>query len=194
MADGPLSGMKVVECSTWAFGPLAGVMLGDLGAQVIKVENPHLPDAARGLMIVAGADVEMPDGTSALFDVMNRNKRSLCLDLKQERGRELLKQLLADTDIFIQNYRPGVFERMGLGYAELSKTNPQLIYASTSGYGSKGAEAERPALDGGRPSSLGHVLRVGQAGRPAQLDQLRLRRHHGREHARARHSRRRGRP
>ena len=166
MEKGPLTGMKVVECTTWAFGPLAGVMLGDLGAQVIKVENPQVPDAARGLTIVAGADVEMPDGTSALFDIMNRNKRSIALDVKSERGRELLKRLVAEADIFIQNFRPGVFKRLGLGYDDLAKINPKLIYASTSGYGQKGAEAERPALDAVGQARSGMYWASGEPGDP----------------------------
>ncbi len=166
MANGPLTGMKVVECSTWAFGPLAGVMLGDLGAEVIKVENPDLPDAARSLMIVAGADVEMPDGESALFDIMNRNKRSIALQLKSEQGREILRRLVADADIFIQNFRPGVFDRLGLGYEDLAKINPELIYASTSGYGLKGEEAERPALDAVGQARAGMFYASGEPGDP----------------------------
>jgi crotonobetainyl-CoA:carnitine CoA-transferase CaiB-like acyl-CoA transferase len=86
LPPGPLSGLTVVECSTWAFGPLCGVMLGDLGADVIKVENPHQPDAARTLLMVASADMEMPDGKSALFDIVNRNKRSIAIDIKSDRG------------------------------------------------------------------------------------------------------------
>ena len=163
---GPLSGLKVVECSTWAFGPLCGVMLGDLGADVIKVENPNQPDAARTLMMVASADMEMPDGRSALFDIVNRNKRAVAIDLKTDRGRDLLKELIADADIFLQNFRPGVFDRMGLGYEDLAREQPKLIYARTSGYGMRGEESERPALDPVGQARAGMFYASGEPGDP----------------------------
>jgi crotonobetainyl-CoA:carnitine CoA-transferase CaiB-like acyl-CoA transferase len=163
---GPLTGLTVVECSTWAFGPLCGVMLGDLGADVIKVENPNQPDAARTLLMVASADMEMPDGRSALFDIVNRNKRSVAIDLKSDRGRDLLKELIAGSDIFLQNFRPGVFDRMGLGYDDLAREQPRLIYARTSGYGLRGAEAERPALDPVGQARAGMFYASGEPGDP----------------------------
>ena len=123
-SPGPLSGLTVVECTTWAFGPLCGAMLGDLGADVVKVENPGRPDACRSLLQVASTDMAMPDGTSALFDIINRNKRSLALDLKSASGPALLKELIAEADIFLQNFRPGVFDRMGLGYDDLAAAHP----------------------------------------------------------------------
>ena len=162
----PLTGLKVVECSTWAFGPLCGVMLGDLGADVVKVENPNQPDAARTLLVIAGADMEMPDGKSALFDIVNRNKRSVAIDLKTDRGRHLLKELIADADIFLQNFRPGVFDRMGLGYEDLAREQPRLIYACTSGYGLRGDETERPALDPVGQARAGMFYASGEPGDP----------------------------
>ena len=163
---GPLSGLKVVECSTWAFGPLCGAMLGDLGADVVKIENPRRPDAARSLLMVASTDMTMPDGTSALFDIVNRNKRSLAIDLKAPRGCELLKELIADADIFLQNFRPGVFDQMGLGYDDLASAHPRLIYACTSGYGLQGEEAERPALDNVGQARSGMFYAGGAPGDP----------------------------
>ena len=137
----------MIEATNWAFGPIAGLMLGDLGADVIKIESPSQPDAARHILLAAGVDSRMPDGRSAAFQSFNRNKRSLALNLKSERGRGIFKELIKDTDIFLENYRPGAFERMGLGYEVLAKINPRLIYAAASGYGFKGEEAERPAFD-----------------------------------------------
>lgn len=163
---GPLSGLKVIECSTFAFGPLAGVMLGDMGAEVIKVESPVDPDAARSLRLIAGTDVSMPDGSSSMFDILNRNKRSIAIDLKQESGRDLLKQMVKQSDIFIQNFRPGVFEKIGLGYEDLSALNPQLIYAQTSGYGLKGEETQRPALDPAGQARSGMFYVSGEPGDP----------------------------
>ena len=161
---GPLTGLTVVECSTWAFGPLCGVMLGDLGADVIKVENPNQPDAGRTLLVVASADMEMPDGRSALFDIVNRNKRSVAIDLKSDGGRDLLKELIAGADVFLQNFRPGVFDRMGLGYDDLAPDLPRLIYARTSGYGLNGDESERPALDPVGQARAGMFYASGEPG------------------------------
>ena len=169
---GPLDGIRVIECSTWAFGPLAGVMLGDLGADVIKVENPSLPDAARSITLVAGVEIAMPDGASSLFEMLNRNKRSISIDLKTEGGRDLLRALVGDADIFLENFRPGVFDRLGIGYESLRKINPRLIYASTSGYGFQGAETQRPALDPVGQARSGLMYATGRPGEPPNWNTL----------------------
>lgn len=166
MTTGPLTGIKMIECSTWGFGPIGGLLLGDLGADIIKIESPERPDAARHIMNVAGIDNLMPDGRSAAFESFNRNKRSLALDLKSERGREIFKELIKGADVFLENYRPGVFDKLGLGYEVLSKINPRLIYASTSGYGFKGEEALRPALDGIGQARSGFMWTSGAPGDP----------------------------
>ena len=166
MTVGPLTGIKMIECSTWGFGPLAGLMLGDMGADVIKIESPDRPDAARHVMNVAGIDNQMPDGRSALFETVNRNKRSLALNLKTEHGRRIFKELMKDTDIFLENYRPGAFDKMGLGYDVLSKINPRIIYASTAGYGFKGEEAHKPALDVVGQARSGFMWTSGAPGDP----------------------------
>ena len=169
---GPLSGIKVIECSTWAFGPIAGHMLGDLGADVIKVENPNMPDAARGLALVAGVDVALPDGESSVFEIFNRNKRSIQIDLKQEQGQKILKELVKDADVFLENFRPGVFDRLGIGYEDLCKVNPKIIYGSTSGYGFKGVEGQRPALDPVGQARSGLMWSTGAQGDPPNWNTL----------------------
>ncbi len=166
MDIGPLSGVKVVECSIWGFGPIGGLMLGDLGADVIKIESPRRPDPARHVTNVVGIEVMMEDGRSACWQSFNRNKRSLALDLKSERGREVLKALVREADIFLENYRPGVFDKLGLGYEELSKINPRLIYASTAGYGFEGPEANKPALDVVGQARSGFMWTSGAPGDP----------------------------
>ena len=171
-SQGALSGVRVVECTTWAFGPVAGMLLGDLGADVIKIEGPDRPDAARHVMNVAGIDNMMPDGRSALFQSFNRNKRSLALNLKSEDGRGILRRLIVDADVFIENYRPGVFERMGLGYEALSALNPRLIYAAASGYGFAGPEAEKPALDAVGQARAGFMWTGGAPGDPPSWNTL----------------------
>ncbi len=167
-----LDGVRVLESSTWGFGPIGGMMLGDLGADVIKIESPTRPDAARFVASVAGIPNLMPDGHSALFEAVNRNKRSLALDLKTERGREIFRALITDTDVFIENYRPGALERLGLGYESLAEINPGLIHAATAGYGFKGAEAHLPALDAVGQARAGFMYSMGAPGDPPNWNTL----------------------
>ncbi len=169
---GPLDGISVLECSTWGFGPIGGMMLGDLGADVIKIESPTRPDAARFVESVAGIPNMMPDGRSALFEAVNRNKRSLALDLKSEQGRELFRRLIADTDVFIENYRPGTFEKLGLSTEALMEINPRLIHAATAGYGFKGDEAHLPALDAVGQARGGFMYSGGAPGDPPNWNTL----------------------
>ena len=164
MNEGPLSGIKVVECSLWMLGPLAGVMLGDLGADVVKVENPQSPDGSRNLVSVAAWDLELPGGKSSMFEAANRNKRGIGIDLKADGGPELLTELVRDADVFIENFRPGALQRLGLGYEDLRKINPQLIYARASGHGFKGPEVGRPAIDGLGQARSGLMWQNGRAG------------------------------
>ena len=147
-------------------------MLGDLGADVIKVESPSRPDAARFVESVAGIPNRMPDGGSALFEAVNRNKRSLALDLKTERGRELFRGLIAETDVFIENYRPGTFAKLGLSTAVLQDLNPGLIHAATAGYGFKGAESHLPALDAVGQARGGFMYSGGAPGDPPNWNTL----------------------
>ena len=172
MTTGPLTGVKMLECSTWGFGPIAGLMMGDLGADVVKIESAARPDAARYAKDVAGIDNLMPDGHSAAFESFNRNKRSLALNLKTERGRAIFKALIEDTDIFLENYRPGVFDGLGLGYEALSKINPRLIYISTAGYGFRGEEAHKPALDAVGQARSGFMWSGGAPGDPPNWNTL----------------------
>ncbi len=169
---GPLDGIRVLECSTWGFGPIGGMMLGDLGADVIKIESPTRPDAARYVESVAGIPNLMPDGRSALFEAVNRNKRSLALDLKSERGRELFRELIQDTDVFIENYRPGTFAKLGLSTEALMEINPGLIHAATAGYGFKGDEAHLPALDAVGQARGGFMYSGGAPGDPPNWNTL----------------------
>ncbi len=139
--QGPLTGMRVIELSHIMAGPACGLMLADLGADVIKVEKaPGGDDTRRSIP----PDIE---GQSAAFMMMNRNKRGIALDLKQESGREVLKRLVREADILIENYRRGTMERLGLGYETLKEINPGLIYCEISGFGRTGPYAERGGFD-----------------------------------------------
>jgi crotonobetainyl-CoA:carnitine CoA-transferase CaiB-like acyl-CoA transferase len=140
----PFEGIRVIDATHVLAGPFAAYQLGVLGADVIKIEDPNDPDQSRG----SGTDKALNRknmGTSFLTQASN--KRSLALDLKQERGRDILKRLVATADVFVENYRPGAFEALGLGYDALSAINPRLIYASFSAFGQGGPRREQTAYD-----------------------------------------------
>ena len=137
---GPLAGMKVVELAHIMAGPVCGMMLADMGADVVKVEKPEGDDTRRFLP----PDIE---GESAAFMMMNRNKRGVVLDLKSDDGRAALRRMLETADVVIENYRMGTMEKLGLGYEELRKVNPGLIYCEISGFGRTGPYAARGGFD-----------------------------------------------
>ncbi len=139
-SSGPLAGMKVVELAHIMAGPVCGLMLADMGADVIKVEKPDGDDSRR----FVPPEIE---GESAAYMMMNRNKRGVALNLKQPDGVEALKRLLATADVVIENYRMGTMEKLGLGYEELRKANPRLIYCEISGFGRTGPYAQRGGFD-----------------------------------------------
>ena len=134
---GTLNGVRVIEQGTFITGPCAGMMLADLGADVIKVESPD-GDPYRAYQ--GGA-------YSPHFQAYNRNKRSLTLNLKDAHDHELLDGLIREADVFIQNFRPGTADRLGMGHARLLELNPRLVYCSISGFGSSGPYVERPSYD-----------------------------------------------
>ena len=137
---GPLDGYRIVDLTSNVTGPLATMILADQGADVIKVELPGRGDYVRS----AGNSVQ---GLSAAFLNNNRNKRSITIDLKTERGKEIVFKLAQDADVFVQNFRPGVAERIGIGENVLRASVPAIIYVSISGFGENGPYAERPAYD-----------------------------------------------
>ncbi|AZI58904.1 CoA transferase [Nakamurella antarctica] len=143
---GPLAGIVVIDLSRALAGPHAGMMLGDLGARVIKVESPGTGDDTRGW----GPPFITPEGAdrqSTYFLSCNRNKESIALDLKSDRGREVLTALLAKADVLIENFRPGVLGRLGFGSDKLAQLNPTLVTLSISGFGHDGPEGGRAGYD-----------------------------------------------
>lgn len=138
---GPLAGMKVVELAHIMAGPVCGLMLADLGADVIKVEKIPGGDDSRRFL-----PPDM-DGESAAYLMMNRNKRGIALNLKTEGGKRVLKKLLTDADAVTENYRHDTMDKLGLGYDSLKKVNPGLIYCAISGFGRTGPYAERGGFD-----------------------------------------------
>src|SRR5205085_1154587 len=137
---GPLQGVKVVACSTAQAGTVPYMLMADLGAEVIKIEVPEVGDNSRGSTVLPG----MP---STYFETNNRGVKSVTLNLKTEEGREILYKLVAQADMFGQNFRPGAAEKNGFGYDELRQVNPKLVYVSVSGYGPKGPNAALPGTD-----------------------------------------------
>jgi len=138
---GPLEGLKVLDLTRVLAGPYCTMILGDLGANIIKVEMPGTGDDSRHFG-------PYQNGESAYFMSLNRNKRSMTLNLKNEQGKELLKELVKKVDVIIENFRPGTMEKLGLGYETLKAINPELIYAASSGFGHSGPYSKKPAYDG----------------------------------------------
>jgi crotonobetainyl-CoA:carnitine CoA-transferase CaiB-like acyl-CoA transferase len=134
MTHAPLAGVRIIDLTELLPGPYATQLFVDLGAEVIKIERPGTGDGGRAL-------------SPGMFAAVNRGKQSLCLDLKQDAGRAVLHQLVAQADVLIEGYRPGVTQRLGVDYASLQALNPRLIYASLTGYGQTGPLAQRPGHD-----------------------------------------------
>ena len=161
---GPLDGVRVVDWTIWQQGPVAGAMMGDLGAEVIKIEERERGDGGRGMLRFDGSD------KSPYWEMNNRNKKSLAIDLKKPDGVELVRQLVARSDVFIQNFRPSVAEKVGLDYDTLSKLNPRLIYASASAFGHVGPERQARAYDLLGQARSGFLLRPGHENEPDTPD------------------------
>jgi len=141
----PLEGIRVIDWTIWQQGPVASMILADLGADVVKLEERTGGDPGRGILRAGGADVSsMPN---FYFEAHNRGKRSITLDLKHPEAGEIVHRLVARSDVFVQNFRPGAAERLGLDDASLRPHNPRLVYASGSGFGRRGPDAERPCMD-----------------------------------------------
>lgn len=137
---GPLAGVRVLDFTRVLAGPAASLALADLGAEVIKVEPPGIGDETRGFPPVR-------DGESHYFLAINRGKKSVVIDLKTSEGLQLAKDLAAKCDIVVENYRPGVMDKLGLGWDVLREINPRLIYCAISGYGQTGPMKDRPSFD-----------------------------------------------
>ena len=156
---GPLSGMKVIELAHIMSGPVCGMMLADMGADVIKVEKVPDGDDSRRFSPI------LPSGESASFMIVNRNKRGIGLNLKSASGRDVLERLLKDADVVTENYRAGTMEKFGLGYETLKELNPGLIYCAISGYGRTGPYGEKGGFDLIAQGMSGMMSMTGEEGR-----------------------------
>jgi crotonobetainyl-CoA:carnitine CoA-transferase CaiB-like acyl-CoA transferase len=158
---GVLDGYRVVDCSIAMAGPFAAQRLGDLGADVIKVE-PTTGEWQRFAAAGGAAGNEI----NVSFLSLNRNKRSLAVDLKSDGGKQIVRELIADSDVFLQNYRPGVAKRLGLDYESVRGINPSIVYVSISGYGEDGPYVNRPGQDMLLQAMTGSMLSGGRHGEP----------------------------
>ena len=166
-AKGPLAGVRVVDISAVMSGPLAATLLADQGADVVKVEPPGAGDILRWVG-------SQRNGMAGMFHVTNRGKRSLALDLRAEDGVRVLRELVQRADVLIQNFRPGVVQRMGIGYDDLAKLRPELVYVSISGFGPEGPYASKRVYDNviQAYSGLASVQGDVQTGEPQLVRQL----------------------
>ncbi|MER6499064.1 CoA transferase [Streptomyces sp. NPDC001455] len=161
-AQPPLTGLRVVDLATLFAGPLAATMLGDFGAEVIKVEHPRRPDPSRG-------HGPSKNGVGLWWKILGRNKRNLTLDLSAPAGRDLLLRLAAGTDVIIENFRPGTLERWGLGPAELHAANPRLVLTRVTGFGQFGPYAHRPGFGTLAEAMSGFAAITGEPDSPPTL-------------------------
>jgi len=163
----PLTGIKIIEIAQEIQGPFAGLFLSDLGAQVTKIENRETGDLSRWLVaqLIGGPEVKNAS-VSHYFTAMNRGKRSITVDLKKPQGIEVARRLAAVHDVLLTNYRPGVLDRLGLGYEDLRKVNPRIIFAQASSWGPKGPWAMRPSRDTLAQAASGLMSKTGMPGDP----------------------------
>jgi crotonobetainyl-CoA:carnitine CoA-transferase CaiB-like acyl-CoA transferase len=158
----PLTGIRVIDYSHFLAGPHMSRCLAAMGAEVIKVERPKEGDAGR-------AHGYFKDGQSGYFLQQNMGKQGLCIDLKDKRGLAMLQELVKTADVFVENYRPGALEKLGLGYAALSKLNPRLVYCSVSAYGHTGPDAAKAGFGLIAEAKSGAMAQLGTAGEAPPL-------------------------
>jgi crotonobetainyl-CoA:carnitine CoA-transferase CaiB-like acyl-CoA transferase len=165
MKKGPLVGITVLDWTQWQMGPVATAMLGDLGADVIHIEHHITGDPSRGL--VTPDYIDLPHGKHSYFEINNRGKRGITLNLQSNEGREVLYRLVKKADVFVHNYRPGIPEKLKVDYLTLRQHNSKLIYAAASGFGEKGPDSEEGALDLVGLARSGVSTLLGSANDPA---------------------------
>lgn len=163
---GPLEGIRAVEWAAFGNGPIIGVLLGYMGADVIKIEHPVYGDPTRGTKSLYGTALDTPQGRNLLFESANLNKRGMAVDLAKDEGRNIVYKLIETADVFHTNYFERNARKSGLDYETLSSRNPRLIYVQASGYGSKGPDKDKRAFDPAVLARSGMMLSAGERGTP----------------------------
>src|SRR5271156_703596 len=163
----PLEGIKVVEIAQEIQGPFSSLILADMGADVVKVENKETGDLSRWMLaaLIGGAGVRNATG-SHYFIAMNRGKRSITADLKKPDAIEMVRRMLKSYDVLVTNYRPGVLDRLGLGYEDIRKVNPRIVYAQGSSWGPRGPWVMRPSRDTLAQAASGIMAKTGMPNDP----------------------------
>ena len=161
MSGGPLQGIRVIECAGYLSAPTACYMLGDLGAEIIKIEDREKGDPSRGTSAVFGSSMTLPNGENILFETANRNKKSLTLDLKKDKGKQLLYELVSRADVFCTNFTQSAIRKLQIDFETLKKYNPALVYGLATGYGLKGPECSRRAFDSVAQARSGIMYALG---------------------------------
>ncbi len=158
----PLEGIKVVEIAQEIQGPFASLVLADMGADVVKVENKETGDLSRWMLtaLIGGPDVKNAT-VSHYFIAMNRGKRSITADLKKPDAIEMVRRMVKSYDVLVTNYRPGVLDRLGLGYDDVRKINPRIVYAQGSSWGPRGPWVTRPSRDTLAQAASGVMAKTG---------------------------------
>ncbi|MFC1817203.1 CaiB/BaiF CoA transferase family protein, partial [Thermodesulfobacteriota bacterium] len=162
----PLSGVRIIAWSIQQTAPSATQLLADMGAEVIKVENPAGGDSQRGATRDSGNFTMLPHGLGYGFEILNRNKKSVAVDLSKEEGRQVVYGLVSKADVFVQNFRLGVARKLGVDYETLKQHNPAIVYANCTGYGPKGNQAHQTAMDPAIHAASGMMLGIGEANMP----------------------------
>jgi len=157
--SGPLTGVRVLSFGRALAGPYAAMMLADLGAEVIKIEDPGKGDMARN-------NGPFVSDLSSYFLSVNRGKKSITLNMRENKAKDIVRELLLETDILVENFRPGIMKKMGLDYPAVQKINPRVIYVSISGFGQTGPYSQKPAFDMIAQGMGGTVSITGESGRP----------------------------
>ena len=163
---GPLEGIRIIECGGYLSAPSACYMLGDLGAEIIKIEDRVKGDPSRGMASLFGRTMSLPGNLNIMFETANRNKKSMTLDLKKEKGQRLLYDLVKESDVFCTNYSLSAIEKLHIEYAALAEHNPMLVYAMATGYGLAGPESRKRAYDTVAQARSGIMYAVGEPDSP----------------------------
>ena len=162
----PLEGIRVLECAIFHAGPGAGAIMGDLGAEVIKVEQPGVGDPIRQLNTIGSIPFQIEGGGNVFCEGANRNKKSITVNLFSEKGQEIVYKLAEKSDVFLTNFRPQALEEMNITYHILKKINPEIIYASVTAFGDKGPEKNRGGFDYQGQAKSGLMFSMGEEGMP----------------------------
>ncbi len=166
MKEGVLKGVRAIEWAAFGAGPIVGTILGDMGAEVIKIEDRVHGDPMRGVGAMYGVKMMTPEGINVVFEFTNRNKKGIRVDLKKPEGKEIIYRLVQNSDVFFTNYQRGMAAKNGVDYETLSKHNPKLVYAMSTGLGAKGAGSEKRCFDPVSRARSGFMWATGESDMP----------------------------